>query len=227
MADVPRLARFPSVDGGLREQNKTRTRSRLVEIALSLFEAQGFDEVTVEVIADAALVSPRTFYRYFGTKEGVLYDDQDHLLALVREAIVSYPAEEPPVAALRAGVLVLARHSAADVELTRRRVRLGESTDSLGVHRRTTLVPLWEQTIAEAIALRLDVDVDVDSRPRLLAGVGIAVMTSMSQTFRLEHRLEDLEALVVARFADLAALVTTRDESLAPVTGRPVRTGPG
>jgi AcrR family transcriptional regulator len=49
--------------------------------ALSLFEANGFDPVTIEDVAKAALVSAPTIYRHFGTKEGlVLWDEYDPVL---------------------------------------------------------------------------------------------------------------------------------------------------
>ena len=192
---------------------------------MSLFEARGFDEVTVEEIADAALVSPRTFYRYFGSKEGVLYDDQDELMGLVREAIAAHPADEPPLAAVRAGVLALARRTQADdIDLSRRRMRLADSTASLGAHRRADLHPRWEQAMAEAVAERLGVDPDVDVRPRLLAGVGLAVMTSVGQTFQDPASPADLESLVVGRFAELAELVTAQGAVPSEVR-RPARTG--
>ena len=213
------------MNGGLREQHKARTRERLVETALALFERRGFDEVTVEEIAEAAMVSPRTFYRYFGSKEGVLYHDQESQLALVREAITTHPAPEPPLAALRAGVLVLVQLSPADVELARRRMRLSESTASLAAYERTTLLPRWEDAIADAIAARLGVDVDVDVRPHLLAGVGMAVMTSLGQTFRLDDGPADLEARVLARFAELRDLVAEQGEVPPSATDRATRTG--
>lgn len=213
------------MDGGLRQVKKARTRQRLVEVAVTLFEDRGFDEVTVEEIADAALVSPRTFYRYFGSKEGVLSDEQDRRLDLLRGAIAAHPAGEPPLGALRAGVLALARRTEVDdVELSRRRMRLVESTPSLGVHRRADLQPLWEQVIAEAIAARLGVDPDTDVRPRLLAGVGLAVLSSLGQTFQAATSPDDLESLVVARFALLADLVTAPGILPADVR-RPPRTG--
>jgi AcrR family transcriptional regulator len=210
---------------GLRQAKKARTRQRLVEVAVTLFEDRGFDEVTVEEIADAALVSPRTFYRYFGTKEGVLYDEQDRRIDVLKGAITAHPAGEPLIAALRAGVLALARRTEVDdVELSRRRMRLVESTASLGVHQRVDLQPRWEQAIAEAIAERLGVDPDTDVRPRLLAGVGLAVLSSLGQTFQAATTPDDLESLVVARFVQLADLVTAPG-TLPADAGRPSRTG--
>lgn len=198
------------MDGGLREQNKARTRDRLVEVSVSLFEQRGFDDVTVEEIAEAAMVSPRTFYRYFGSKEGVLYDDRDDLAALHR-AITDHPADEPAMAAVRAGVVVLARHTAASQDLIRRRIQVRQTTASLGAHERTQIQPRWEQALAAAVAHRLGVDVDADARPQLLAGIGIAVMRSVTASFRLDEGPVDLEALVLDHFAMLGELVSGVD----------------
>ena len=195
-----------AVDGGLREKNKARTRQRLVQVALSLFEERGFDEVTVEEIADAATVSPRTFYRYFGTKEAVLYDGQDDQIALLHEVITSQPPEASPLAAIRAGVLVLARQATGTADVSLRRARISGSTTSLGEYQRSTLLPRWEQALTLAVAERLGVDPDTDVRPLLLAGVGLSVMASVNETFRRDGA-DDLEGVVVARFADLTDLV--------------------
>ncbi|MBX7452196.1 TetR/AcrR family transcriptional regulator [Mycolicibacterium sp. 3033] len=62
---------------GLRERKKTQTRRAIRRAAFELFTVQGFAATTVEQIADAAQVSPRTFYRYFKVKEAVLISD-DH-----------------------------------------------------------------------------------------------------------------------------------------------------
>ena len=69
---------------GLRERKKIRTRSTLIDVAVDLCQRQGYDKTTVEQIAAAADVSPRTFSRYFPTKESVIVaaaDDIDEIMA--------------------------------------------------------------------------------------------------------------------------------------------------
>ncbi len=69
---------------GLRERKKIRTRSTLIDVAVELCQRQGYDKTTVEQIAAAADVSPRTFSRYFPTKESVIAaaaDDIDEIIA--------------------------------------------------------------------------------------------------------------------------------------------------
>jgi AcrR family transcriptional regulator len=87
---------------GLRERKKARTRAAIRQHALQLFREQGYDATTVEQIADAAEVSPSTFFRYFPTKEDVvLQDDMEMLLA---DAVRAQPPELGPVAALRSAM---------------------------------------------------------------------------------------------------------------------------
>ncbi|WP_187271877.1 TetR/AcrR family transcriptional regulator [Aeromicrobium terrae] len=61
---------------GLRERKKIKLRRSVRAEALRLFAAQGYDETTVEQIADAADISTTTFYRYFPTKEDTVLDDE-------------------------------------------------------------------------------------------------------------------------------------------------------
>lgn len=85
---------------GLRERKKIRTRQAIQEQALRLFAEQGYAETTTEQIADAAEVSPSTFFRYFPTKEEtVLYDPIDPVLIQI---FVEQPAEMAPLDAMRA-----------------------------------------------------------------------------------------------------------------------------
>jgi AcrR family transcriptional regulator len=74
---------------GLRERKKQQTRVALVDAALALFEAKGFEATTVEEIAAAADVSPRTFFRYFAAKEGVLLAVHDEEFTRLLDAVDS------------------------------------------------------------------------------------------------------------------------------------------
>ena len=56
---------------GLRERKKQRTRATLISAAVKLCLEQGYEHTTVDQIAAAAEVSPRTFSRYFATKDAV------------------------------------------------------------------------------------------------------------------------------------------------------------
>lgn len=63
-----------SIHGAI-EGCRCRAREQIAEIALTLFDAQGFEERTVDQIAEAVKMSPRTFFRYFATTEGVVLGD--------------------------------------------------------------------------------------------------------------------------------------------------------
>jgi AcrR family transcriptional regulator len=84
---------------GLRERKKARTRFAIQEQALRLIREQGYEATTIEQIAEAAEISPSTFFRYFPSKDAVvLTDDYDPLIV---EAFRAQPAELGPVEALR------------------------------------------------------------------------------------------------------------------------------
>src|SRR6478672_10941023 len=93
--------RYMSIDArpGLRERKKARTRLTIRSEAFRLFGEQGYAETTIEQIAEAAEVSPSTFFRYFPTKEQlVLADDLDPLMI---DAIRAQPHDIPPLTAFR------------------------------------------------------------------------------------------------------------------------------
>src|SRR5262245_59925921 len=68
--------------------------------AMRLFTEQGYAETTVEEIADAAAISPRTFFRYFPSKEDVVMWDEYDPLAL--DLLTARPQDEPLAETFRA-----------------------------------------------------------------------------------------------------------------------------
>lgn len=86
---------------GLRERKKERTRQALIDAAFELFQRKGFDATTVEEVAAAVEVSPRTFFRYFASKEEVALTLQDDLKDAIIGELAVRPAGEPVMTAIR------------------------------------------------------------------------------------------------------------------------------
>jgi AcrR family transcriptional regulator len=82
---------------GLRETKAEKTRKRILSEALRLFNRDGYEQTTVEAIAEAAEIGPRTLYRYFASKDlillGPLTVNPDFSAAFSRHA-VDLPVEE-------------------------------------------------------------------------------------------------------------------------------------
>lgn len=91
--------------GSLRERRKAETRAAILVAALDLFEQRGYESTTIEDIAAAAGIAPRTFFRYFDSKMAVVLldadrsHDEEHHEELV-EALVARPASESPTEAM-------------------------------------------------------------------------------------------------------------------------------
>jgi AcrR family transcriptional regulator len=78
---------------GLRERKKQRTRAILIDAAVELCESQGFERTTVDQIAAVADVSPRTFSRYFATKDAVVLAFIDDVAEVVASELARQPAD--------------------------------------------------------------------------------------------------------------------------------------
>jgi AcrR family transcriptional regulator len=89
-------------DLGLRERKKLRTRMTLIEAAMDLCLRQGYEQTTVDQIAAAAEVSPRTYSRYFATKEAVFLSLLEELSDQIALELQDLPLGTGPVEALRA-----------------------------------------------------------------------------------------------------------------------------
>ncbi|NUS03773.1 MAG: TetR family transcriptional regulator [Nonomuraea sp.] len=79
-------------DSGLRERKKARTRETILREAFALFRERGYNATTVEQIAEAAEISPATFFRYFPTKEDLVTLDRFPPLV---EALATQPPGAP------------------------------------------------------------------------------------------------------------------------------------
>lgn len=107
-----------------------RTRARILDAALDLFELHGYDATTTAQIAEAAGVTPVTFFRHFPTKAAVVvsdpYDPQ------IAEAVGAQPRDLSPLERTRRGMLAaVAQIDAVEDATARRRIALAGSLPSL------------------------------------------------------------------------------------------------
>ena len=166
------------VDNGLRERKKRRTRANLVDAALELSERQGYERTTVEQIAYAVDVSPRTFTRYFPTKDSVILSLLDSLTAAVNAELVLQPADMPPFQALLAANLAVmerARHGGGPMGGQRIVSFLRTLNNSPILQRLATDVR--SHGTSDAMATRLNVSAD-DRAVKLISAVWAAIVAS-------------------------------------------------
>jgi AcrR family transcriptional regulator len=194
----------PDDDGpavGLRERKKAKTRAAIQEHALRLFRDQGYQATTVEQIAEAAEISPSTFFRYFPTKEDVvLYDVLDPpALAAFR----AQPAELSPIQALRGAMrAVFAELPAEEWEVQRERNRLIRSVPELRAKMLDEFarnLDMLAELVAERVGRRAD-EPAVRTLAGAVIGVGIAAWYTAG-----DHTLPDSLALMDAGLAQLEA----------------------
>jgi AcrR family transcriptional regulator len=165
---------------GLRERKKQRTREALIEVAFDLFGRQGFDATTVEEIAEAVEVSPRTFFRYFATKEDVVLSMLEDQLSAMYDGLAARPASEPVLTALRHAMVGVVRAAEQGVgsfdpirfacmrDLTSKNPALAARSMEHGAAKIDAL--------ADQIGARMGVDPARDPRPQLVAATVICTV---------------------------------------------------
>jgi AcrR family transcriptional regulator len=89
-----------TTSSGLRQRKKDSARRAIEDAAWELFAEQGYEETSINDIAERADVAPRTFFRYFPTKEAVMYPQFEELLQSVRDEFRKRPDDEPVITSL-------------------------------------------------------------------------------------------------------------------------------
>lgn len=153
----------------------TTTRSEIEQVAFRLFDDQGFDATTVDDIAAAAGIGRRTFFRYFASKNDVVWGEFDRDLARMADRFSRYDPDLPLGDVLRDAVVAYNALDAAEVPRHRRRMALILHVPALQAHS-TLRYAAWRQVVADYVATRLDCPAS-ELAPRLAghAALGAAV----------------------------------------------------
>ncbi len=181
---------------GLRERKKIKTRQAIRREAFRLIDENGYVATTVEQIADAAEVSPSTFFRYFPSKESLLLADD--LDPLVLAAFRAQPPDLSPVQAIRrAYETTIAGMSPEQLEFENTRQRLIFSIPEL----KAAMYDEYHRTVtvmAEAIGHRIGRaagDFEVRVFVGAMVGAMMAAFDNAPQTAETIYRaLDFLEA---------------------------------
>jgi AcrR family transcriptional regulator len=185
---------------GLRQRKKQRTRDLIIRSALDLFLERGFARTTVSEIAEAADISPSTFFAYFPSKEDVVFHDQARLMAELAERLSHRAPAENAFDALRVWVLELDEATGGlDREEERARRRLIRDTPALAARDRANFGQL-EALLAEAVAADLGVGFD-SLRPHLVSAAAVAALDALGRRRDVE---EDIAGSSAAEVLDEA-----------------------
>jgi AcrR family transcriptional regulator len=177
----------PARPVGLRERKKAKTRAAIRQHALALFMKQGYDATTVEQVAEAAEVSPATFFRYFPTKEDVVLQDDFDLVALAQ--MEAQPPELSPIAAFRAAATATRQLLTADAaEVFAVTMQLTMSIPEIRARALDEFMRTTDQ-ISEAIARRIGSSPD-DFAVRNAAGAIIGVVMAATMPWEASNHMD-------------------------------------
>jgi AcrR family transcriptional regulator len=188
---------------GVRERRRARTREDIEAAALGLFLERGYDATTTEEIAEAALISPRTFFRYFASKEDVLLARGRDEMTLAARSLAERPPEEPLMDSLRELLRIFARLHSTDRERQLCRIQLVTTTPHLAAAFLEMLHGM-EQVLRDFVAVRLGLETS-DRRPRLVAAAFGTAFRVAAETWHDSDGAEDMTLLVRENVETLVA----------------------
>ncbi len=186
---------------GLRERKKAKTRAAIQRHALRLFREQGYDATTVEQIAEAAEISPSTFFRYFPTKEDVVL--YDAFVPGLFATFAAQPAGVSPIQGIRRSVhAVFGGMSAEEMRERRERAVVVLSVPELRMRMLDATVTVSQQLaalVAKRVGRRVD-EIAVQAFVGAVVGALIAVVAT-----DMVSSMEDYLARMDASLAYLEA----------------------
>jgi mycofactocin system transcriptional regulator len=137
-----------------------------------LFEEHGFEETTMDDIARAVGVGRRTLFRYYPSKNDILWGQFDDGLRGFADMFRRTPTDIPITDAIREAVIAFNRLDEAAVTQHRQRMRLLLGTPALLAHSELRYAA-WRDVVADFVGERLGVPADA-LLPRLAGRVALA-----------------------------------------------------
>ena len=190
---------------GLRQYKRDRTRRSLRETAVRLFAENGYHATTVDEIAGAVGVSPRTFYRYFPTKEEVLFDVSTDIRAAVVEVLSEVQPAISLADSITSAVVEVASAYDSQAELFQQMAQIMMASPEL---RSAGLEDLhrWEAVYVPIIARHLTDIPTSDATIGVLAGAVVAAQRIAHDRWMASGQQQDMASHVKESLAVLGPL---------------------
>jgi len=177
-------------------RRRTTTPDHITDVAIELFTARGFAEVSVDDVAHAAGIARRTLFRYYASKNAILWGDFDAHLAHLQGLLDNVDPRVPLGKALRAALLAFNTFDECETARHRQRMRVILQTAELQDYS-MTMYAGWREVMAGFVARRLGVRTS-DPLPQTVAWTMLGVALSAYEHWLGDESVTLPEALASA-----------------------------
>jgi len=191
----------------LRDRKKDATRQLIEDVAWRLFIEHGYEATTVQDIADAANVAPRTFFRYYPTKEAVLYPEIDDLLDDIRTAFEARPRTEPPLVSLIAALDAISSELSEDREKKFQRFEMMKKAKGNVSATSAFVTARIADAVEEMMRRRLAGEPDGEMQARVAAGILTVVLTISNEQWLASGATTNMEDEAKVCFETIRRLI--------------------
>lgn len=162
-------------------------------MALRLFAEKGFDQTTLDDIATSVRVSRRTLFRYYASKNDIVWGEFSEHLAGLRAQLAAAPADEPLMDVLRRAVVAFNDYGEQELPELRIRMTLITTVPTLQGHSMLRYRD-WCDVIAEFVAGRLGCDTH-DHVPQVVANAALGTAMATYQHWITHPEVDLLEEM--------------------------------
>ncbi|MDT5012515.1 MAG: TetR/AcrR family transcriptional regulator, regulator of mycofactocin system [Mycobacterium sp.] len=174
-------------------RRRSTSQHQITDVAIELFARHGFDEVSVDDVAEAAGIARRTLFRYYPSKNAIPWGDFDEHLRHLRALLAAVDPVVPTVQALRDALLTFNTFDPSEFSRHRLRMQVILRTTELQAYS-LTMYAGWREVLAEFVAARCRTKAS-GLVPQTVAWVMLGVALSAYEQWLADESLSLTDAL--------------------------------
>lgn len=176
-----------------RGRKQRTSHAELARVAFRLFAEKGFEQTTIDDIAEAAGIGRRTFFNYYASKNDLVWGDFDEHLARFRRLLDEVPPGMPLMTALRTAVVAFNDYDASRLPDHRRRMALILDVPALQADS-TLRYAQWQDAVS-GFAARRTGHPEHSLVPRLMGAIALSSAITAYRLW-LDDESSDLPTLI-------------------------------